>query len=194
MPTADQYDQLKAQWKAKDKVAKVLGMFSSPRLYSDWEVAQPNEIARDNATWREFKDLMETFYKPTENLTLTNYQFRYLTQTINEPFPSFCNRVEKEAKSCAFKCRHGDCSAETTAIRDQIVIGTINTKIREEALLKSWDLATLRTEGMKIESASRGDAEISGDKGAVNKVGKYSFSNLKNKKAESEGSQGYFRR
>ena len=46
VPTADQYDQLKAQWKAKDKVAKVLGLFSSPRLYSDWEVAQPEENLR----------------------------------------------------------------------------------------------------------------------------------------------------
>ena len=41
------------------------------------------------------------------------------------------------------------------AIRDQIVVGTHNEKIREEALLKSWKLAELRTEGMKLESASR---------------------------------------
>ena len=186
VPTADQYDLLKAQWKAKDKVAKVLGLFSSPRLYTDWEIAQPDEDNRNNAHWREFKNIMETFYQPTANLTLTNYQFRYLTQSASETFPSFCNRVETEAKSCSFKCTHLDCSAETTAIRDQIVIGTINTKIREEALLRSWNLATLRTEGMKIESACRGDAEISGDKGAVNKVGKYSFSNLKNRKSESK--------
>ena len=82
-PTVDQYDQLKARWKSRDKLAKVLGMFSSPRLYSDWEVVQPSEIARDNATWKEFKNFMETFYQPTENSTLTNYQFRYL-DTSNE--------------------------------------------------------------------------------------------------------------
>ena len=184
VPTVDQYDALKASWKEKDKLAKVLGMFSSPRLYSDWEVAQPNEDTRNNATWREFKTTMETFYRPTENPTLTNYQFRSISQISGETFPSFCNRVEKEAKSCSFKCTHADCSAETTAIRDQIIIGTSNGKIREEALLQSWNLNTLRTEGMKIESASRGEAEISGEKGAINKISasKYSFSNLKNKK------------
>ena len=57
------------------------------------------------------------------------------------------------------------------------MIGTTNNKIREEALLKSWNLTTLRTEGMKLESAARGEVEISG--GAVNKIGKYSYNNLK---------------
>ena len=120
---------------------------------------------------------MQDFYKPTENPTLNNFQFRSLTQQTNESFLSFCNRVEKEAKTCSFKCEHADCSAESIAVRDQIVIGTINNRIREEALLKSWNLTTLRTEGMKLESATRGEVEISG--GAVIKVGWYSFSNLK---------------
>ena len=43
-----------------------------------------------------------------------------------------------------------------TAVRDQIVIGKDNSKVREEVLKFSWDLATLRREGMKIESAVRG--------------------------------------
>ena len=75
------------------------------------------------------------------------------------------------------KCEHAECSAETTAIRDQIIIGTHNSTIREEALKKSWDLETLCCEGMKIESAVRGGAEISGD--VVHKIGKYSFSKMK---------------
>ena len=172
-----QYDRMKNEWKERDKVKKVLGMFSSPRTYADWETALPDEQHRNNATWTEFKAAMEVFYRPTENATLNNFQFRSLTQQTNESFLTFCNRVGKEADTCSFTCAHDDCFAESIAVRDQIVIGTTNSKIREEALIKSWDLNTLRTEGMKLESAIRGESEISG--GAVNRVGKYSFSKLR---------------
>jgi hypothetical protein len=93
---------------------------------------------------------MQEFYKPTDNPTLKNFHFRALLQEEQESFPAFCNCVEKEAKYCQFRCDHNDCSAELIAIRDQIVIGTNNSKIREEALKLSWDLTTLRREGMKM--------------------------------------------
>ena len=60
--TLDQYDHLKAQWKSQDMVRKVLGMFSSERLFSDWEIAEPDQTVRSNATWEAFKTSMETFY------------------------------------------------------------------------------------------------------------------------------------
>ena len=87
--------------------------------------------------------------------------------------------MEKEAKHCQFRCNHDECSAEAIAVRDQIVIGTHNNKIREEALKLSWDLPTLRREGMKMESALRGGAEISGE--PINKLGKYSYSRMRKK-------------
>lgn len=103
-------------------------------------------------------------------------------------FQPFCNRVQKEAKHCNFKCVSPTCTAEEISIRDQIVIGTHENQIRKQALKKSWDLKTLRTEGMKMESAARSGAEISGK--AVNKVGRYSFSKLrKNKDSLTELSQ-----
>ena len=179
------FDRLKEQWKSKDKVAKVLGMFSGPRLYEDWQIALPDENNRDDATWDIFKTTMEGFYKPSENVTLNNYQFRSLSQHDDESFASYCVRVEKESKACTFKCQHLDCTAESIAVRDQIIIGTTSGKIREEALLKSWNLGALRTEGIKLESAYRGEAEISG--GAVNRIRKYSFSNLKNRKTTNTG-------
>ena len=47
-------------------------------------------------------------------------------------------------------------------------------------------LADLRSEGMKIESASRGESEISASyspsTASVNKVGKYSYKSLRNTK------------
>ena len=176
-PTVQQYDDICDQWRSKDMVVKVIGLFSAPRLSLDWEAAEPDEQLRRRATWNDFIEKMQTYYKPTENSTLMNYQFRDLNQMQNETFPAFCNRVESEAKMCNFKCENGNCTAEATAVRDQIIIGTNNAKIREEALMKSWKLADLRQEGMKLESAVRGEAEISGG-AEINKLGKYSYSNI----------------
>ena len=152
-------------------------MFSSSRFYSDWLAAQPDAERRRETGWDDLTRLIKEYYRTTENLTLKNFQFRALTQEHSESFPAFCNRVEKEAKHCSFKCTHNDCSAENTAIRDQIVIGTTDGKIREEALMKSWNLQTLRREGMRMESAAKGGAEMSGE--AVNKLGKYSYRSMK---------------
>ena len=93
-------------------------------------------------------------------------------------FSAFCSRVALEASHCSYKCAKDDCSAEETATRDQIVSGTRYQNIREEALLKSCDLATLRSEGMKMESAMKGGCEIGGE-GDVNRIGKYSYKNTK---------------
>ena len=155
-PNMEQFDQIREQWMSRDKVAKLVGMFSSVRLAEDWEAAEPDAAARKIADWEGFKQKMNTYYKPTENITLRHYQFRGLSQAEEESFPHFCNRVEKEAKTCSFKCENVNCTAEATAVRDQIVIGTINTRVREEALLQSWKLKSLREEGRKIESAVHG--------------------------------------
>lgn len=186
-PTLDDYDSLRDGWRSKDRVAKVIGMFSAPRLSSDWEAAESDEKLRQAATWTDFKTKLQEYYKPTENATLMNFQFRELSQRSNETFPAFCNRVEAEAKMCHFKCTSNDCTAETTAVRDQLIIGTNNIKIREEALMKSWQLKDLRIEGMKLESAARGEAEISGGV-EVNKLGRYSYANInKQQKVKEQG-------
>ena len=170
-PSLEDYDTIRDEWRSKDKVAKLLGMYSSKRLHSDWRAAQPDEKLRKVASWEIFVKAMKQYYKPTENATLKNFQFRALTQMENETFPAFCNRVCKEAAHCNLKCDSEDCTAEEIAIRDQIVIGTHCKEIRDEALRKSWDLKTLRKEGMQMESAARGGAAISGEK--IDKIGRY---------------------
>ena len=176
-PTLDQYDAIRNDWRSQDKVTKFMGLFSSKRFHKDWHTAQQDENLRNNASWTDFIQWMRTYYKPTENPTLKNFHFRDLKQTPDETFTAFCNRVEHEASHCYFKCTNGNCTAESTATRDQIIIGTHYQTIREEALLKSWDLATLRSEGMKMESASKSSSQIGGE--TVNKLGKYSFKNVK---------------
>ena len=176
-PTIQEYDDIIERWKAKDKVAKFLGIYSSLRLVSDWNMAVPVEKARKDATWIEFKEAMQIYYKPTENLTLKHFQFRSLSQAKDETFIAFCNRVEKEARHCQFQCDNAHCTALFTAVRDQIIIGTTNEEIREESLKNSWDLNSLRKEGMRLESAAKGASEISGE-GKINRVyGKYSRKN-----------------
>ena len=179
-PSLKEYDLIVEEWRNRDKVAKFLGIYSSRRMYSDWKAAEPSEQNRKEAGWNEFVSKMETYYRPTENLTLKNYMFRALVQEKNETFIAYCNRVGKEAKHCQFTCDSEHCTAEETAIRDQIVIGTTNDEIREEALKKSWLLDTLRSEGMRMESASKSALAIAGDT-SLNKVGRYSFKNMKKK-------------
>ena len=74
-PTLEQYDTLRNKWRSKDRVAKFLGMFSSRRMYADWQVAKPDETKRTQATWEYFVAQIQAYYKPTENLTLKNHQF-----------------------------------------------------------------------------------------------------------------------
>ena len=66
-------------------------------MYADWQVAEPDETKRTQATWEYFVAQIQAYYKLTENLTLKNHQFRTLTQATHEAFPAFCNRVYKEA-------------------------------------------------------------------------------------------------
>ena len=49
-PTLAEYDELRNEWRSKDRVAKFLGMFSSRRMYADWQVAEPDETKRTQAT------------------------------------------------------------------------------------------------------------------------------------------------
>ena len=63
------------EWKDKDKVKKLLGMFSSHRLYEDWCVAEPDGGARLIARWPEFVKAIKAYYKPTENQTLKHFHF-----------------------------------------------------------------------------------------------------------------------
>ena len=123
---------------------------------------------------------MRDYYKPSENRIIRNFEFRQLAQKSGETFSAFCNRVDEAGKECHFcDCdTDANCTASQYAIRDQIVIGTHDQTIREKSMLKDWNLADLRSKGMKCESASAGEEKISGS-GAINRLGKYSYKNLK---------------
>ena len=64
-PSLEEYDQVVDEWRGKDMVRKCLGMFSSPRLNSDWELAQPDGASRKTASWKTFVEAIRQHYKPT---------------------------------------------------------------------------------------------------------------------------------
>ena len=89
-PTLEQYDEIRDQWIQKDMVTKFIGLFSSHRLRSDWQAAEPNDDLRKQAKWTDFVTKLRAYYKPTDNPVLVNYQFRSLTQQEGETFHRFC--------------------------------------------------------------------------------------------------------
>ena len=58
-------------------------------------------------------------------------------------------------------------------------------------MLKDWSLTDLRSKGMKCESATAGEEKISGS--AVNRVGKYSYGNLKKGKTKDQPDRRCYR-
>ena len=128
-PNLVQYNEIREEWRSRDRVTRFLGMYPSNKFATDWQAAQPGDIDRKTTRWNNFKLIMQKYCKPSENLTLKNFHFRSLTQDTKETFPAFCNRVQKEAKHCQLKCQHADCSAEETAVRDQMIIGTHENNI-----------------------------------------------------------------
>ena len=52
-PMLAQYNQISAEWRSKDRVAKFLGTFTSSFLYTDWKAAEPDETIHEDITWND---------------------------------------------------------------------------------------------------------------------------------------------
>ena len=57
--TVARYDEICDNWRSNDRVAKFLGMFSSSRMYIDWQIAQPDESIRNSSTRDNFLKTMK---------------------------------------------------------------------------------------------------------------------------------------
>ena len=100
-PTAAQQVGIRNDVVSRDKVRKLLGFFATARFQQDWKAAEPNDADRQ-CTWDHLLTKMREYYKPTENSTLRNYEFRQLAQLPAEAFSAFCNHCEKEGKHAHF--------------------------------------------------------------------------------------------
>jgi len=73
-PSMDQYDAIVEEWKSRDMKS------THQRLHSDWMMVMSSKKARKSIIWVDVKATMYEYYKPTENLTLKNFQFLSLSQ------------------------------------------------------------------------------------------------------------------
>ena len=96
---------------------------------------------------------MNERYAPTSNKVRNHYKFHRITQNTSETFDDFTHRVKAEAVLCDFKCTNENCMVQNTLIREQIIVGTCNEAIREDALKNQWDLANLTQNGHTMESS-----------------------------------------
>ena len=139
-------------WISRDAVVKFLCIFYPLKcMKTGMQHYQMKKLGR-----RQNEELIKTiqeYYYPTKNLTLKNYQFCSITQGINASFAALCNRTLKEAKHCKIWCNSSECTSETIAVRDQIIIGISSKMICLEDLMQSWNLDNLRREGMTVERA-----------------------------------------
>ncbi|CAB4023368.1 Hypothetical predicted protein [Paramuricea clavata] len=151
-------------------------MTSTSTLYFDPDLHPDN-------TLRAFDEFIQSF------------ELRYDAQYPDPPKTSLDAAIERWKLACIFissKRLFADwkVAKPDDFKRAKIIIGTTHDRIREEALKNSWDLQQLRKEGMRIESATKGLEELNNEN-PVNKMGKYSFKNMK-KKPEAGKPRSYY--
>ena len=71
-------------WISKEKERKLLGFFAANRLIQDWKASEPNEVLSRDCTWDHFLKKLRSYYKPTENSIIRNFEFGPLVQVKNE--------------------------------------------------------------------------------------------------------------
>ena len=85
--------------------------------------------AGDKDKFDEVVKAFETHCTPKKNLTFERYVFNQITQREGETSESFISRLNNQAKKCEYS------TLEKDLIMDRIVIGCIDSKLREKYLL-----------------------------------------------------------
>ena len=149
-------------WLGKDKRKVFLGRFAHRNLQKRFEDAtDPDE--RDSMTFNRMVECLKKVFRSNSNTTLSNFKFRKLSQGSKESFELFALRVKKEAENGNFSCDHEQCDVKKTMIRDQIIIGTSDDRIREKALSEQFSLDDLINTGKSMEAAARNAATLKDD-------------------------------
>ena len=124
----------------------------SDEFLDDFEAAVP-EAERTGIKFTDVVTKMTTRYTPNSNKVLNHYLFHRLEQKSTDSFDDFVHKVTTSASQCDFQCSP-TCTVNKTLIRDQIVAGTNNGSIRDEALKKQYDLNAVIENGRTIESGA----------------------------------------
>ena len=154
--------ELLATWTDQDKARLFLSKAVSDEFLDDYE-ATVVAAERVNISFSTLVEKMKERYTPNSNKVRNHYVFHRLSQNSAETFDDFVHRVQTNADQCDFKCTNDNCSVSKTLIRDQLIIGTSNLHIRDEALKKQWSLDDLIKEGRVIESGAIAASEMKRD-------------------------------
>ena len=131
--------------------------FAGERLKSDCRVEYNQYLTKLKAD--DFNAMVEKLrlrYQPSQSQVPLHYQFHQFQQATGEKIDSFINRIFQHAEKCEFKCKNTVCTSRNIInemlIRDQIIIGTNNATIREQALAMELNLTALIFHSRKIEA------------------------------------------
>ncbi|GFO09725.1 polyprotein [Plakobranchus ocellatus] len=113
-------------------------------------------------------DAFDNYCKPKENITVERYKFNSRNQTRTETFDQYVTDLKKLAKTCKFG------TLQDELIRDKIVCGIANEKIKERLLRedkltldKAIDICRAAEESQKHVKMFETDVNLS-----VNKIKK----------------------
>lgn len=130
------------------------------------ELLETLNISDDNQKKvAELKKAFEDYYVPQANLTYERYIFNKLGQQEGEKFDEFLVKIKTQAKRCDFGTIHD------SLVKDKIVIGVINGKLREKLLTKKdLTLTTAIDMCRASEKATKQAGEIANEGQMVNAV------------------------
>lgn len=135
--------------------------------------------AAERKDWEKVLEKFEEHFKPQENETINRHMFNTRKQQEGETIESFVTNLKKMAENCNFD------TLKNSLIRDRIVCGIIDDKVRNTLLQK----ATLSlTTCINICKA----AELAGQLSEKLEVGGSSVQAIQNKGFKSQGQHKHF--
>lgn len=134
------------------------------------------------ANYTEVVKAFEDFCKERKNVVFERYTFGSRNQKKGEPFDTFLMDIKKLARTCEFTEEHN-------MIRDRIVIGTTDTKLREKLLVERNLTMDQAIEKARSSETTRKQAQTMNGT-AENEINSIGSSNANQSTAQASRAQG----
>lgn len=131
-----------------------------------------NLAPAQQATYDLVVKAFDDFCKPRKNVVYERYVFGSRNQKEGEPFDTFLMEIKRLARNCSF-------TDENDMIRDRIVIGTTDSKLRAQLLAEKELTMDKAIEKARASEASKEQSASMSKSAAVNEIGSSSNSNTK---------------
>lgn len=117
----------------------------------------------ERATYTAVIKAFEDFCKPRKNVVYERYRFGSRNQQEGEPFDTFLMDIKKLARNCAY-------NNEDEMIRDRIVIGTADSKLRGRLLTEQNLTMDQAIEKARASELTKEQTESMNKSSAVNEI------------------------